>query len=55
MKIRVLELNDDYEIENIILDTNRKVVKIIDIENKLFETLLNCDKQKRILIINKLL
>jgi hypothetical protein len=55
MKIRILKLKDDYEVENIILDTKKRIIAIVDIENKLFETLINCDKQKRILIINKLL
>jgi len=55
MKVRILELDDDYEVENLVLDTNRKVVKIVDIDSELFEILLNCEKQKRLLIINNLL
>jgi hypothetical protein len=56
MKVRILKLNDDdYEVENLTLDTNRKVVKIIEIDGKLFDILLNCEKEKRLLIINNLL
>lgn len=55
MKCQIIEINWVYEIINCIRNTNYKIIRILEMDSDLFETLLNCSMDKRLEKINEIL
>ena len=55
MKCKIIDVNWNFEVQNCIRNTNYKIVRILEMDSDLFETLINCSIDKRLIIINNIL
>jgi len=55
MFVKIIEINWTYEVINYIRNTNYKIIRILEMNSDLFETLINCSIDKRLNLINDIL